>query len=352
MDIEIKDGAGTEPLASAPTQRTWLFLQRHARRIAYSYAVVLLLVTSFQAVCLLLILRQSQGWAQYWASFGRDFATSPAAAGLCAVIAAWLGATQLSRQLTQSKKKAAEEAWWQQFEWVTDRIVSTRPKGEKDDTRLPSSLAFELMTALSRSATEAFQEAAVTGILNHYLKDFGKQQARTPHQGETPTSQDPGKSASDTPVMDREAAEALRNLIDELPPSSRSPARKVLETYEHDYEDEVLKALRHRFSAVKPFVPGRFEADAIIQVGSQKVIAEVRSSILSQKMLTKIGSQVLQIMSHEKASGGVIITARATLNTPLQDLAKDGIHLIEWEPSMGSFALYSEITRMFGDNAA
>lgn len=319
----------------------WPALWRHARTLMYAYAVVLLLVVSVQAVCLSLLWRPPQDWV----SFGTRFATSPAAAGVFAVIAALITAWQLSR-------KTANEAWWQQFEWVTDRIITPREKIGKDDAQLPSSLAFDLMTSLSQTAKAPFQRDAVGGILNHYLNDVVKQRKQSRAPGDIPPSGGPGADTAEGHGLDAAGANSLRNLIEVLPQSSSAPARNVLAAYERDYVDEVLKALRHRFRAVQSYEPGLHEADAIIQVGSQKVIAEVRSSIRTRSMVTKVGSALRHIMSREKANGGVIITARASSSMQLQDLAKDGIHLIEWDPSAGSFALYSELTRVFGDNAA
>lgn len=345
VDSEISENTKRKPIASKPARAALIFLQRHGRRILYSYTVVLLLVMSFQAVSILLILRQSQGWVQYWLSFGRDFATSPAAAGICAVIAAWLGASQLSRQLNHSKKKAAEEAWWQQFEWVTDRIISSRSKTEKDDTRLPSSLAFDLMTALSRSATESFQETAVAGVLNHYLKEVRKPQASASDQEEAPPSNGPNLNATGSSIIDSEGAEALRTLIDELPLSSRARARTVLRAYEDEYEQDVVKALRHRFGdAFQAVDQADLGVDATIEIGSQRIAVEVRQSVRDLQTLDLIAQRMQRAMGIANASKGVVITTPTPLNhAAFGKLSQNEVHLIEWEPSMGSSALNSSV---------
>lgn len=325
----------------------WSFSWKHIRPVAYGYAAVLLTVVSIQALCLFFLWRPPQDWV----SFGARVVTSPAMAGLFAVVAATIGAVQLSKQLSHTKEKAADDAWWQQFEWVTDRIIAPGQKSEADSSRLPMSLAFDLLNALARSAAATFQEAAVAGILNHYLKDFRKQQAMLPDQDETSTSNGPTTNSSNGPSMDSEGAESLRNLIDELPESSRARARTVLKAYERQYEQDVVKALDHVFGDAvhtqDPVVPG---ADAVIQLGSRRAIVEARQSIRETHRLQKIIPEVKDRMIRGDAEIGMIITPPAPRNpaSPVfRGLARNGIHLIEWEPSMGSFALRSSVSRVF-----
>jgi hypothetical protein len=287
-------------------------------------------------------------------------------------MAAWIAASQLSKQLKHSKEKAADEAWWQQFEWVTDRIISSGQKGKKVDTRLPSSLAFDLMTSLSGSARASFQEDAVAGILNHYLKEFITPEAQSQEQDETPNSDGPRtdasdgprtdasdgllKFASDGPTMDAAGAKSLRNLIDVLPESSRAPARSVLKAYEHqEYEQEVLKALRHRFGAsLQTDEEAILGADAVIQFGSRRIAIEVKLSIAGTGVLEKTGERLQLAMDMENATAGVIITPPTSQNLgpAIENLGKNRIHLIEWKPSMRSYALYHGITSVLGDNEA
>lgn len=346
MDTEIQDSAEEEQSPSGATQRVWLFLRRHGRNIWYSYAAVLLLVTSVQAVCMLLIFRSSEEWARSWASFGRDFATSPAAAGICAVIAASLGAWQLTKQLNHSKDKAAQEAWWQQFEWVTDRIISSSKQDEKDDIRLPSSLALDLMNSLAASASKkTFQKAAVAGILKHYLQDSG--QARTDSQDEGPTPNGPATKASGGPILDSEGAESLRNLMKLLPESSRAPARIALQAYENDYEDEGLKALRHRLGdAIRIQEEPLLGISAVISKESERIAVKVQA-VRDSQMLEDISQRLQLVMGQVGASSGVIITTPTNLNVggpTLKKLFKNGmIHLVEWDPSEGSSALHRRV---------
>jgi hypothetical protein len=262
-------------------------------------------------------------------------------AGLFAVLAAVIGAWSLNRQLAHTKQKAHDEAWWEQFEWVTDRIVSPDEKeperAAKAKDRLPRSLAYSLMTALSTSAKAAFQKAAVDGILSHYLR-------------ETPSPEQDGSETSDVSHMDATEAESLRGLLAVLPDdsASRETARRVLSAY--DYEDDVQRALRHRFGPAfsEPHAPD-FGADGTIDFGSYKLVVEVKQSVTNYQILARIGQRLRAVMDREEASGGIIVTPPPSLksldNHPdrIEALSNEGIHLIEWAPVEGSGALQDKI---------
>lgn len=345
------------------TEKRWPFLRRHARTVVYGYAIVLLVAISIQALCLFFLWRPPQDWV----SFGVRLVTSPAMAGAFAVIAASIGAWQLSKQLAHTKEKAADEAWWQQFEWVTDRIISPGQKGEMDNSGLPSSLAFDLMTSLSTVARAPFQKDAVGGILSHYVKDFPKQHVESREHEETQASAHSGEReeapTTDGPSMDAAGANSLRNLLNVLPESSPSSAsaRRVLEAYDSEnYEQEIAKALRHRgFDVIlpgmkKPTSGGYVsEADMIATIDSKKIIADVKLSVRNPRALESAGRHVRKLMHREGATHGVIITPPTKLGQRIAaDLTLQGIHLVEWEPSMRSYELERRIERILDDTKA
>lgn len=103
---------------------------------------------------------------QSWEDFLQKFVTSPAAAGTAAVVAAIIAATTFNRGLQQTKSEARDKAWWEKFEWVTDRIVPKDPKQE----RLASGLAFSLLGSLEDSSAAGFQRDAVEGIKQTYIQ--------------------------------------------------------------------------------------------------------------------------------------------------------------------------------------
>lgn len=315
---------------TAPARRI-LPLRGMVHTFMYSYAIVLLLVVTVLTVCLLLDWRPSQAWV----SFFSRFATSPAIAGLLALGAAFIGARSLANQLAHTKEKAAYEAWWQQFEWVTDRTITSGPS-EDSEARLPQSLAFDLMNSLSRSAAAPFQVDAVGGILKHYLKDFMEQPRSTREQEGTPSSTGPG--------MNEEGASSLRNLINGLPESSSAgaTARRMLDAYE--YELEVVKALRHKFGDAVSFETGGPQApDAIIDFGSQKIVVDVKLFTNDRRTLERAGTRWKRIMADDGKTHVVIITAQTTAIVKSLSSSEYGIHLIEWDPSQGSSNLYSKI---------
>lgn len=310
-------------------------LRRRERTFVYVYSIVLALVVGIQTLCLLLLWRPPQDWI----SFGARFLTSPAIAGIFAVMAAGIGAWQLSEQLGHTKKKTADEAWWQQFEWTTDRIISSQKNGH---VRLPSSLAFALMASLSKSTRTPFQKDAVEGIVNHYLKEMIKQHEATPDPGEKPA---PGGIGG----MDAAGADSLRNLLDVLPESSPSSesADHVLRAY--DYEQEILKALGHHGFEV--FLPSHnSEIDAIVSYESKKALLDIKLRVRDFRVLMDTGSYLRTMMMREGIPYGMIIAPPTNLDSALlSTLTLQGIHLVEWEPSMGSSALSRQIRALLSD---
>lgn len=314
---------------------TTQLIGRIARR---TYVFLLLLTATVQAVVLFLLWK----WPSYdWGQLLDRFVTSPAMAGLFAVIAAVIGAWSLNRQLRHTKQKAEDEAWWEQFEWVTDRIVSPdedeTEKAKKAKDRLPSSLAFSLMTALSKSARAPFQKAAVAGIVDHYLRDFPQQDAPSPEQHETATPAEPS--------MDAAGVESLRGLLAELPQDATASyaARRVLSRYEDiEYEREVRNALRQRFGEA-----------AVIQFGGHKLVVQGKPNISNLVRLKQTVEQLRAVMEQEGAATGVIVTRPQTwassANPRINELFKQGIHLVEWVPAEGSGALRAKIRVILPD---
>lgn len=88
------------------------------------------------------------------------------------------------------------------------------------------------------SAKADFQKDAVTGILNHYLKEFATNEESSSHQQNITTLNKSGTADAE--------ANALRALVDSMPPTSpvMATVRGVLASY--DYEREVLAALNHQ----------------------------------------------------------------------------------------------------------
>jgi hypothetical protein len=316
-------------------------------------------VVSIQALCLFFLWRPPQDWV----SFGARVITSPAIAGVFAVVAASIGALQLSKQLSHTKEKAADEAWWQQFEWVTDRVIAPAgQKSEADSSRLPMSLAFDLMTSLSKVARAPFQKDAVGGILEYYVKDLPNEEPEDSDETETrnPSGSPAESPASESASMDSAAAESLRNLIDALPVSSRpsASARRVLAAYDaENYEQEIAKALRHHgFDVTLPGMLKNLSADhigdvdIIATIGDKKIIGDIKLSVRTPSALTNAGRNVRKLMRQEDATHGVIFTPPTNVaQLVVSELALQGIYVVLWEPNMRSFELKRQIDEVLED---
>lgn len=92
-----------------------------------------------------------------------DFTTSPAAAGLAAVLAAIIGATAVLIQLAHSRSVERDKTWWESFQWVTDRGLQP----VSDAGSLPPGVALDTLTALLGAARGEVQKAACKGIVDH-----------------------------------------------------------------------------------------------------------------------------------------------------------------------------------------
>lgn len=305
-------------------------IQQAGRTILPYYVAALLLACSVQAVCLLLLWQPPQDWV----SFAARFATSPAIAGLFALGAAIIGARSLGNQLTHTKDKSADEAWWQQFEWTTDRVIPSADVG----ARLPLSLAFDLMTSLSRSARVPFQKDAVEGILKHYLKDLEKDEDGS-SSGQDQTT------VPEAQELDAAGASSLGNLITALPSSSptRESARRLLEAYE--YENQVLKALRHLGFELQRQV-GQPSGGVVFVNASERVVLEAKGAVTGHAMLERTINNVRRAMAIAEASRGVVVTPPTRFKIGLRDLSAEGISLLEWEPRLGSSELERQIKKV------
>jgi hypothetical protein len=289
--------------------------------VGAAYTVVLLLVVSIQAICLVFLWRPPASLV----SFLERFVTSPAIAGFAAIGAAIIGARSISRQLRQTKEKAADDAWWEQFEWVTDRLIPS----DRKDPSLPRSLAFRLMTSLSRSTTRAFQSDAVDGILGHYWKESG------------PKNGDPselGSNGVQTNEMDETEARALRGLVESMPQTSPStvPARQALAAY--DYESEGIKALRSAGFALE-FPKGQHAPDAVVNFGTTPVPIDFKKKLPHSTPTSRtIADRAQKLHDQLNSSKYILIT-----DIPLEDIGSEDTRVVSWNPEEGASALRKHI---------
>lgn len=272
-----------------------------------------------------------------WVSFGEHFATSPAMAGIAAVVAATIGATALKKQLDHSKSQSAEASWWEKFEWVTDRILPKDPKQEK----LAKPLAVALLTSLLKMATVDFQRGAVSGVIDHY---FGP-------------DNDEGLQKQGQSVRDFDAElRALRSLVDASKNTAASSgATGALRA--SMYEQSVFEALRQMWELgnelqFQPRVSegerGIFVPDAVLTVNGRRAILEFKAwskftPVGADRVLDMV-SRVVPILDADEI---ILITSA---EVPLEfapggrNAARyHGMKLIHWLPEEGIAALESRL---------
>ncbi|MBG6192024.1 hypothetical protein IWX64_002993 [Arthrobacter sp. CAN_A212] len=231
------------------------------RRTIWSLVVLIGMVTvvvSFMLIVIPAALQWKSG--QDWEDFGQAFATSPAAAGWAAVLAAVIAALTFNRGLRAERVKTAAESWWEKFEWVTDRVIPKDPKQE----RIAPALAADLLVSLSKMATERFQRDAVSGVSNHYL----------------PGGED--GLQSDAPPRDiKTEARSFRNLADVTNSPAASNAALAAE-----YDSAGLRALEGRWTRlgeleIMPRLqirPGHFtRPDALLSLKGRRIMVEFKS---------------------------------------------------------------------------
>lgn len=286
------------------------------------------------SVGLLVNLKSSSAWV----SFGEKFVVSPAMAGLAAIVAASIGALALKRQLDHTKteslhvqKKDAEEAWWEKFEWVTDRILPKDPSHMK----LEKSLAIDLLTSLMAMSTEEFQKSAVSGVVEHYLK---------------PVSE-PSSVGGEPDIRTEAEAKSVRNYIKASENASvvSGVAQGALTAYE--YEKAVMNALSDRDMEFDMFpeypdpaaLTGnrRLRPDAVLHVESKRVILEIKAWEKFRLPAAEMSvARMLVMKAAAAASHGIIITG-VDIPARVQDspLRLDGVRFVQWLPSDGSAVL-------------
>lgn len=277
---------------------------------AASYAGALLLVVSVQALCLFFLWRPPADWV----SFLSRFATSPAIAGFAAVGAAIIGAQALARQLAYAKEKAADEAWWEQFEWVTDRVMPQ----DGSDSKLARPLAVDLLTSLVNSARASFQKDAVGGIMEHHLSPSGLAE----------------EDSSQQPAIDEKEASSLRNFVkaSKNAPRAATPALRALAAF--DYEARGLEGLIGLGLDVVARSKGF--PDAILTSGKKKIGLEFRLSGASAGAWGKLARAMADLSVRAGAEKCLFITDAELSPSSLEAIAAEGVSIVVWDQDTGA----------------
>lgn len=301
IDKTVQDDIDVGPKRRLPN---WLYWG------ATFYAVALLLVISIEAVCLLFL------WRPYddWVSFGARFVTSPAVGGFAAVVAAVIGANALARQLSHAKEKAADEAWWEQFEWVTDRVMPQ----DGSDSKLARPLAVDLLTSLVKSARASFQKDAVGGIMDHHLSPSGPAE----------------EASSQQPAIDEKEASSLRNFVkaSKNSPRAATPALRALAAF--DYEARGIEGLIGLGLDVVARSNGF--PDAILTSGKKKIGLEFRLSGASAGTWGKLARSMADLSARAGAEKCLFITDAELSPRSLEAIAAEGASIVVWNQDTGA----------------
>ncbi|MGW9587790.1 hypothetical protein [Microbacterium sp. NPDC055455] len=228
-----------------------------------------------------------------------DFLKSPGFTGLCAVIAAGIAIVGISLQIHASRQRDTDAAWWQSFEWASDRGL---PR-DRSELKLPADAAIDTLNALATAARTDIQRHAVGGVVDELVRtrvpdvldsvqsddkhDPGDILAKAPEApGEISRREEAGGAKTDEEVSGSSEADAK---ADENPDVSDSRAL-ALWRYAVDqmgtaaesrraakagYEDEVFRALRHQFENVVR-THGRGPGDLMVEVGGRNLVIKTQ----------------------------------------------------------------------------
>lgn len=298
--------------------------------------VAWLLSAFFAVIAVLFALRWKSGEA--WENFLQDFATSPAAAGCAAVLAAVIAARSFGRGLehTQSEArldriKEREDSWWEKFEWVTDRIIPKDPKAEK----LALPLALTLLLSLTEMATGKFQRDAAEGIKQHYLET-------------APTERDSKRPLERDLKAELESLRSFRNATTHSNGVQGAVSAQI-------YDREVSQALIDAWEpqAVKleltPIIMAgdrMHVPDAVLEVAERRVLIEFKAwRAVSTNLLRQTFEKLTRHLNDGEFSDLVIITP-VTLTANVAASARDlfpKMRLVEWKPEDGPAVLRGKL---------
>lgn len=290
-----------------------------------------------------------------WISFGEDFATSPAMAGIAAVIAATIGSRALKRQLDHTRDEAVhvraketEASWWEKFEWVTDRILP-KDHGQKI---LEKPLALALSTSLLKMSTADFQREAVRGVINHYLAPDDDSDAQKPRSANASRgSESAGKSGDFLHAL-QEYVKATQGT-----PGGSGVASTVLMGVL--YEIRVREALCSLVSFDDADSDTRFDLgnapDGVISIGDQRFCIEIKArpdlspSFVYQVAHTAAGWKHTANMKTVLVTTAEVPPQWRSRNKVLAERWGDSLRIVQWLPEEGAEILVSRILASYSE---
>lgn len=253
-----------------------------------------------------------------------DWMKSPGFTGLSAIIAAGIAFVGISLQMNATRLRDADAAWWQSFEWASDRGL---PR-DRTAKALPPAAALDTLNALASAARTDIQKNAVGGVVEEVIRRGSLGQSN-----EDPAAIDSGSppaSGTDAITGEPEVADGDQTRSEDFSSAIwRYAAQQVGTAAESRraaasaYETEVLRALRHQFERVVP-VRGNAPGDVIVDTRQRSLVVEIKWApglVLSAGRITRLNGV------------DVVIS-----NVQIKDL-EAGIRAVVWDARKGSRAL-------------
>lgn len=294
-----------------------------------------------------------------------EFLRSPGFTGLCAVIAAGIAIVGISLQLSASRQRDADAAWWQSFEWASDRGL---PR-DSSELKLPSDAAIDTLNALATAARTDIQKHAVGGVVDELLRartvdvvgsaPNAHQHTQTPTPGSSAEAGGEVHSHGEAEVSQHSGAQADELVADprvgkpDVDASGSDPSdsddvanddadvsdrfaslwRYAMEhmgtaaesrrAAKSGYEDEVLRALRHQYEHVTR-TTGSQAGDFVVEVRGRTLVGAIQWA----PGLTRHSLQPERLHGVDL----VISNARAEFVPP-------PLEQVVWDPRQGSSSL-------------
>jgi hypothetical protein len=215
------------------------------------------------------------GWFGGWLK-------SPGFTGLCAVVAASIAFIGISLQLNANRERDADAAWWQSFEWASDRGLPRDPL----ELGLSFEAALDTLNALATAARTDIQKNAVRGVVDELLRsresgvrdqapaanDLKVQPSEQIAEESVPGALDGTEHARDGAGLDSDgsASAVLRYALQQVGTAAESRRASA-----SAYETEVLRALSHQYDKVIP-MSGATAGDVIVRARSRQLVVEIK----------------------------------------------------------------------------
>ncbi|WP_309104751.1 hypothetical protein [Microbacterium sp.] len=290
-----------------------------------------------------------------------DFAKSSGFAGLCALAAATIAFTGISRQvrvsreaLAHAEKQAlksrrhtqqvfehaqradADRAWWQSFQWASSRAIPENPS----ETALPLVSVVRALEALARSASNEVQRGAISGVMDA-ATDLSKSRSINAQSADEP---DPDSDAGI-----QEALEAFVTTTANTSASSTGAEARL-------YEIDVMSAIRRLSgpSAVRTAPALRVESgllagdvirpDAVVTSHGQEVIIEVKYLRKSSSMLARRVRETVARLSEFQRP--ILIVTPSESDSQARRTGRPKVAVVQWRDANDDDALRLALDRL------